>query len=308
MVNLSLVTASAPTTPYIGRFAPSPTGELHLGSLYTALASYLDARAHGGRWLVRMEDLDPPREQAGAADSILRCLEAHHLPWDGPVVYQSQRQQAYRQALQQLTEAGLTYPCDCNRQRLKQLSAYDGHCLRHPPQGQPAAIRVRATGNCQISFEDLFQGPQQEDVAERVGDFVVRRKDGLFAYQLAVVVDDIAQGITHIVRGYDLLDSSGRQHYLFGLFGQQPPHMGHLPVLVNDDGQKLSKQTFAEPLDPGLANVNLFRCLHALGQHPPSELRHEPASTLLQWGIDHWLRQRVPHQAHLYARDMMTLA
>ncbi|WP_439133231.1 tRNA glutamyl-Q(34) synthetase GluQRS [Pseudomaricurvus sp.] len=283
---------------YIGRFAPSPTGELHRGSLLTAVASYLDARQQQGQWLVRMEDLDPPREQPGAADSILRSLEAHQLYWDGEVMLQSQRLEAYQQALEQLEQQGLTYPCNCTRQRLKSLPqtpAYDGHCRRHPPHKPPYAIRVEVPDGQAglMSFEDGFQGWQEEQLSDSVGDFVILRKDGLFAYQLAVVVDDIAQGITHILRGSDLLDSSGRQLYLFKQLGQTPPQMAHLPVIVNSDGQKLSKQTFAEPLDSRHAPDNLFLALQQLGQNPPAELRGDCAE-LLEWSIPRWDRNQVP--------------
>lgn len=286
---------ASPRPGYRGRFAPSPTGELHQGSLLTAVASWLDARQQQGQWLVRMEDLDPPREQPGAADSILRCLEAHHLHWDGPVLYQSQRLPAYEAALQQLSAAGLTYHCNCNRQRLKGLGAYDRHCLRQPPQQPPWATRLRVPAGAAglITFTDGFQGPQQELLADAAGDFVIHRKDGLFAYQLAVVVDDIAQGITHILRGSDLLESSARQLYLYDLFGQPRPELAHLPVLVNREGQKLSKQTFAPPLDPGRAAANLRLTLQQLGLQPPADLEDDGPG-LLQWGIAHWDRSRVP--------------
>lgn len=285
----------ARSTGYIGRFAPSPTGHLHHGSLLTAVASYLDARQQQGQWLVRMEDLDPPREQPGAADSILRCLEAHHLYWDGPVMYQSQRGDAYEAALQQLGAAGLTYPCGCNRQRLKGLSAYDGHCRRHPPRQPPYATRVRVPDGAAglIAFKDGFQGVQDEQLDESVGDFVIHRKDGLFAYQLAVVVDDIAQRVNHILRGSDLLDSSARQLYLYDLLGQPRPQLAHLPVLVNREGQKLSKQTFATPLDATRVADNLLLALQQLGHPPPAEV-HGDGPGLLRWGMAHWRRDRVP--------------
>lgn len=284
-----------PHSGYIGRFAPSPTGELHQGSLLTAVASWLDARQQQGQWLVRMEDLDPPREQPGAADSILRCLEAHHLHWDGPVMHQSQRLDAYAAALQHLDAAGLTYPCNCNRQRLKDLPIYDRHCLRHPPSQPPCATRIRVPQGADghIEFSDGFQGPQQELLEASVGDFVIHRKDGLFAYQLAVVVDDIAQRVNHILRGSDLLDSSARQLYLYKLLGQPRPQLAHLPVLVNREGQKLSKQTFATPLNPDRAADNLLLALRQLGHPPPAELQGDGPG-LLQWGIAHWDKERVP--------------
>ena len=281
---------------YIGRFAPSPTGELHLGSLFAALASYLDARHQGGSWLVRMEDLDPPREQPGAADAILHSLEAHRLTWDGSVSYQSQRQQAYRRALQQLREAGLTYPCNCSRQRLKSQPVYDRHCLHHPAVKRPFAVRLRIPEDRlrYICCEDIFCGTIRHDLLLESGDFVVRRKDGLFAYQLAVVVDDIAQGITHIIRGRDLLESTPRQCLLFRLLDSEPPQMGHLPVLVNRTQQKLSKQTHAPPIDSRHASNNLWLALRLLGLPPPAELHGDSCEILLEWALQHWRREAVP--------------
>ena len=280
---------------YVGRFAPSPTGELHQGSLLTAVASYLDARQAQGRWLVRMEDLDPPREQVGAADAILRSLEAHGLHWDQSVIYQSQRQAAYRERLLSLQQQQLCYPCNCNRQRLKTLSAYDGHCLLQPPvDGSANAVRVRVKNSEAITFEDLFQGQQSQHLANEVGDFVIRRKDQLFAYQLAVVADDIDQGITHVIRGIDLMDSTARQIYLFQLWQAPVPIYGHLPVIVNDQGQKLSKQTFAPPLRDSENSQNLWRTFVRLGLNPPHDLKAADCETQLRWGTEHWHRTRVP--------------
>lgn len=297
---------------YIGRFAPSPTGELHQGSLLSAVASYLDARQHSGLWLVRMEDLDPPREQAGAANHILQTLQAHQLHWDGPVMYQSQRLGVYREHLQRLIEQDLTYPCNCTRARLKHLDAYDGFCREHAPASDtgPCAVRVKVPQppNDHIAFNDLFQGPQSQQLSNDVGDFVVLRKDGLFAYQLAVVVDDIGQGITHILRGSDLLDSSARQRYLFQLFAQTPPVMGHVPVIVNEHGQKLSKQTFAQPLDEQRANENLYQTLQRLGLQPPQSLQTQDCKTLLDWGVEHWDRSLVPRVLALNPPDIGNLA
>ncbi len=209
---MSVAPLNDSTNQYVGRFAPSPTGELHQGSLLTAVASYLDARQAQGHWLVRMEDLDPPREQAGAADAILRSLEAHGLHWDQSVIYQSQRQAAYQERLLSLQGQQLCYPCSCNRQRLKTLKAYDRHCLTHTPAGDAAnAVRVRVETAAAIRFDDVFQGRQSQRLEQEVGDFVIRRKDQLFAYQLAVVADDIDQGITHVIRGIDLMESTARQ-------------------------------------------------------------------------------------------------
>ncbi len=293
-------TLTANTSRYIGRFAPSPTGELHQGSLLTAVASYLDARQANGQWLVRMEDLDPPREQAGAATSILKTLEAHGLHWDQSVVYQSQRQTIYTEHLAELLAKDLCYPCDCNRQRLKSLTAYDGQCRQHPPQGsQPVATRVKLEPDSEINFDDLFQGHQYQHLNLEIGDFVIHRKDGLFAYQLAVVVDDIDQGVTHIVRGIDLMSSTARQLYLFQRFHAASPVYGHLPVIVNSQGQKLSKQTFAEPLSIARASENLWLSLARLGLEPPPALQKENCKTLLNWGVQNWQRSKVPHATQI---------
>ena len=211
-----------PVASYIGRFAPSPTGPLHLGSLFTALASYLDARANHGRWLVRMEDIDPPREIPGAADTILRQLENHGLHWDDSVLYQSQRLRAYQQAVADLVDKQLVYYCQCTRARLRSLNGiYDGHCRSQKlltadsNATKSSAIRILVP-DLTITWADLIQGPCSENLAKSCGDFIVVRRDGLFAYQLAVSVDDGYQGITHIIRGDDLLDSTPRQIYLLG--------------------------------------------------------------------------------------------
>ncbi len=283
------------TSTYVGRFAPSPTGQLHQGSLLTAVASYLDARQAQGQWLVRMEDLDPPREQAGAADAILQSLEAHSLHWDQSVVYQSQRQSAYQERLHQLENQNLCYPCDCNRQRLKSMPAYDGKCRHEPPRNSlSVATRLALAADSDVSFEDLFQSLQHQQLNNEIGDFVIRRKDGLFAYQLAVVADDIDQGVTHVIRGVDLIDSTARQIYLFQLFQASTPIYGHLPVVVNEQGQKLSKQTFAAPLSNSDASKNLWQAMQRLGLEPPKHIENDNCEYLLQWGIRHWRRDLVP--------------
>ncbi len=247
-----------------------------------------------------MEDLDPPREQIGAADSILKTLEAHGLHWDQSVIYQSQRQTAYADRLAELQAKNLCYHCDCNRQRLKNLPAYDGQCRRQPPQSaQSTAIRVCLPPDSEVRFDDIFQGPQYQHLNREVGDFVIHRKDGLFAYQLAVTVDDIDQGITHVIRGIDLLSSTPRQLHLFQQLEVQPPTYGHLPVIVNAQGQKLSKQTFAEPLTIAQASSNLWLSLVRLGLAPPATLQKEQCDTLLNWGVQNWQRSKVPTAAHI---------
>lgn len=282
--------------PPIGRFAPSPTGPLHFGSLLAALASYLDIRARQGRWLLRIEDLDPPREQPGAADSILRTLDAFGLHWDGEVVYQSRRHGLYQAALEQLIQQNTAYPCRCSR---KQLSArgvlgYDGYCLQHPPQSlTDVAWRVRHTRADQ-QFEDRIQGPRHYHWRGHEGDFVVFRRDGLFAYQLAVVVDDAEQGITEVLRGSDLIDETPHQLELQAQLGYPRPDYAHIPIITNAQGQKLSKQNLAPAIDPHERQTLLLQALHLLGQQPASELIDASLEELLCWAQAHWRLQAVP--------------
>lgn len=258
---------------YVGRFAPSPTGPLHFGSLVAALASYEEARAAGGRWLVRMEDLDKPREQAGAADDILRALEALGLEWDGPVLYQSARLERYRAIADDLARRGFAYPCACSRRELEDSALaldgariYPGTCRRGLPPGRsPRALRLR-THAAPIGFEDAVQGRVEQRVEQEVGDFVLLRADGVVAYQLAVVADDLDQGVTHVVRGADLLDSTARQIHLQRLLGARTPRYAHVPVAVNAAGEKLSKQSGARPLDLSNPRAELARARRFLGQ------------------------------------------
>lgn len=305
------MTASSDKT-YIGRFAPSPTGPLHFGSLVAALASYLDARARGGRWLVRVEDLDPPREVPGASDAILSSLESHYLFWDGDIVFQSQRDEAYLATLARLEKAGLLYPCYCSRREVAAAGGiYPGTCrIGSPLAGtQPAALRLKTTELPEfyahlegpILFDDLILGPQHQDIADNTGDFIVRRKDGLFAYQLAVVVDDIAQGINHVIRGSDLLHATAAQIFLFRLLDAHEPRYGHIPVAVDEQGQKLSKQQGASPIDDRRPGANLFRALRFLGQPVPDELRRASCPDLLRWGVESWNRGSVPAKPGLPA-------
>jgi glutamyl-Q tRNA(Asp) synthetase len=246
---------------YIGRFAPSPTGPLHFGSLIAALASFLDARAHGGRWLVRMEDIDPPREMPGGAEAILRQLQQHGLFWDGEVVYQSTRADRYLEILDGLFERQRAYFCNCSRRRVTAMGGvYDGHCVgRRDVPIDDSAVRVQLPRDTVVSFEDRLQGRQQQNLSDEVGDFIVRRRDGLFAYQLAVVVDDLDQGITDVVRGIDLMASTARQIWLMRQLGATIPSYSHLPVAVNRFHQKLSKQHHATTLDrlPAISNLKL---------------------------------------------------
>jgi glutamyl-Q tRNA(Asp) synthetase len=262
-----------------GRFAPSPTGPLHFGSLLAALASWLDARAAAGRWLVRVEDLDRPRCQAGAANEILQALQRLGLNWDGEVLYQSQRELLYREALQSLEK--WTFWCGCTRREIADsslglaadgASIYPGTCRDGLPQGKaPRALRLR-TGDTTVRFHDRVQGLQHQTLGREVGDFVLYRADGLFAYQLAVVVDDAAQGVTDVVRGADLLDSTARQIHLQQLLGYATPRYLHIPVAVDAAGEKLSKLTGARPLDISRPGRELRRALTFLGQAETEDL------------------------------------
>ncbi len=257
----------------LGRFAPSPTGPLHFGSLVAALASWLEARAAGGRWLVRIEDLDRPRVQPGADDDILRTLGALGLEWDGEVLHQSRREALYHEALERLQAH--TYWCGCSRREIADSSLglavdgariYPGTCRAGLGAGKAArALRVRVP-EAEIAFVDRVQGSQRQSLAREVGDFVLYRADGLFAYQLAVVVDDAAQGVTDVVRGADLLDSTARQIYLQALLGVPTPRYLHVPVAINAKGEKLSKQTGASPVDVSRRDSEIRAALRFLGQ------------------------------------------
>lgn len=283
----------------IGRFAPSPTGPLHFGSLLAALASYCQAKSQGGLWLVRMEDLDKPREMTGAADHILRTLEGLGFEWDREVVYQSQRNSFYQEALSQLHAKSLTYNCDCSRKEIadsyNQKPAqhgidglvYPGTCRHKTAFKIPHASRV-IVNNAPITFTDAIQGEIQQNLAKDVGDFVLKRVDGLFAYQLGVVVDDFEQGITNILRGADLLDSTPRQIYLQQLLGHPTPQYAHIPVASNVAGEKLSKQTMAPEINAAQASILLTQALDFLGQQAPKDLSKQSANDILQWAKQHW--------------------
>ncbi len=284
-----------PPTSYCGRFAPSPTGPLHFGSLVAALASFLEARRQGGRWLLRIDDIDPPREQPGAADDIQRTLEAFRLEWDGPVLYQSRRRELHDQALTVLADRGMAFDCGCTRRDIAERARqgpngliYPGTCRNGlPPGREPRALRV-PVDDVLISFEDALQGPQRCELAQAIGDFIVRRADGCIAYHLAAAVDDGDAVISHVVRGADLLWCTPPQLYLMQLLGLRPPHYMHLPVAVNAEGQKLSKQSHAAPLDARNASRSLHAALVFLRQQPPAELIAATPSTLLGWALEHW--------------------
>lgn len=291
----------------VGRFAPSPTGPLHFGSLVAAVASYCDAKAQGGKWLLRMEDLDKPREMAGAADDIIRTLTAYGFEWDGEIIYQSLRSEIYQRYLEQLVAQGLVYPCTCSRKEIADSSTsigiegaiYPGTCrenLSHPDKTPAWRIKVDALT---IQFNDRAFGFMQHQLANDIGDFVLKRTDGLFTYQLAVVVDDAEQGVTDVVRGADLLNSTTRQIYLQQTLNLPTPRYLHIPVVTNAAGEKLSKQTLASAIDPHHANNTLFEALTFLGQHPPLEIKNAILDEVWRWAIANWQTSYLEHRAQV---------
>jgi glutamyl-Q tRNA(Asp) synthetase len=287
--------------PYRGRYAPSPTGVLHFGSLVAAVGSYLDARSCGGAWLVRIEDLDLPRCPAENATAILRDLETFGFEWDEEPVWQSRRHDTYRAAFEALRKSGEVYPCACSRREMADSTlapdgahVYPDTCRNGLPTGRvPRAWRLRVDAGA-MGFEDRLQGRCTQDVAREVGDFVLLRADGFFAYQLAVVVDDAEQGITDIVRGADLLDSTPRQILLQQHLGLALPRYAHLPVAVNAAGEKLSKQTGAMALDPTRPANQIVAALRLLGQMPPLELKSASLAETWAWARQHWQLAKVP--------------
>jgi glutamyl-Q tRNA(Asp) synthetase len=283
---------------YIGRFAPSPSGPLHFGSLIAALGSYLRASACRGQWRVRIEDLDPPREVPGAADDILRTLEVFGLHWDGDVVYQSRRHGRYQEVLDDWAARGLTYYCHCPRRRIAETGGfYDGHCRRLKLGADGAAVRLRMARPV-YGFEDCLQGRITVPAALAEEDFIVRRRDGLYAYNLSVVIDDWDAGVTEVVRGADLLEPTVRQIALYHLLGAPEPGWLHLP-LATYGGHKLSKQNHAPALDKHRPGRALWQALAFLGQHPPTALFGAGATELLAWARSHWCLEQVPKGPHI---------
>lgn len=278
--------------PYVGRFAPSPTGPLHFGSLLAAIASYLEARKRCGRWLVRIEDIDPPREQTGADSLIVDALERYGFQWDGPVSYQHKSGPEHRAALEALVEQHLAYPCGCSRRDLSNAPSgplgirYPGTC-RGGTKAAETAVRVR-TDNAGVTFSDRLQGEQTQHLESESGDFVIWRRDGLVAYHLAVVVDDHLQGVTEIVRGIDLMDSTPRQIYLQRLLGYKTPRYAHIPVAVHADGDKLSKLTGAAGISRKFVSQTLVAALTVLELQPPSGLDQAPLAEIWGWAREHW--------------------
>ncbi|MDO3377668.1 tRNA glutamyl-Q(34) synthetase GluQRS [Geoalkalibacter halelectricus] len=281
----------------VGRFAPSPTGPLHVGSLVAAVGSYCLARRAGGRWLVRMEDLDAPRVVPGAAADILKTLEAFGLHWDGEILWQSRRAHVYEEALAELRTKGLVFDCGCSRKEIlasaphvgEEGAVYPGTCRAGlPPGRRPRALRLRVP-QALMCFVDQVSGPQEQHLATAVGDFVLRRADGVFAYQFAVVVDDLASGVNQVVRGADLLGSTPRQIYLYECLGQAPPRYYHLPLALGADGEKISKRHGPASV-AGLARPAqlLCRVLEFLGQNPPRALADEPPAEVLTWAVSNF--------------------
>lgn len=288
-----------PGRGYVGRFAPSPSGDLHLGSLFTAAASYLDARANGGRWLVRIEDLDVPRVVPGSAAGILRTLQRFGFEWDDDVVRQSDRTERYVAAFDALRARGLTFECSCSRAQLADEDRYPGYCRAKPLiPGAPTATRLHIDHGL-IRFTDRIQGGFRQDVASAVGDIVIRRRDQFFAYVLAVVVDDAAQHVTHVVRGADLLDNTPRQIYLQRLLQVDTPLYAHLPVLTEADGHKLAKSSRSVHLDAGSVLPQLIKVFELLDLSPPRELSDAAVSEAWGWAVERWNIGRLPKRLAL---------
>ena len=284
---------------YRGRFAPSPSGLLHFGSLITALASFLDAKSsidpqgNQGKWLVRIEDIDPPREQVGASSAILSTLAAFGLHWDEQVLYQSHQTERYNQMLDELQQQKLSYCCRCTRSEIKMMGGiYHGHCRDLNQPKENSAIRlINQYGLHQ--FDDIFQSKVYCNQALAEEDFIIHRKDGLFAYQLAVVHDDIQQNISHVIRGCDLLEPTARQLSLFATLNEQAPQYGHIPLAITDQGYKLSKQNKAPAIDNNNPQPTLIAALNFLGQAPVPELMHENVDDIINWAVEHWSREKV---------------
>jgi glutamyl-Q tRNA(Asp) synthetase len=294
----------------VGRFAPSPTGPLHFGTLVAALGSYLMAKSGNGRWFLRIEDIDRPRVVDQADAEMLKLLEQLGFAWDGEPVYQSRRLERYREAVAELRVQGLLYPCNCTRREIlasapqleDQGPIYPGTCRREP-QGQRAeqAWRLRVPDEV-VTFTDLVYGPQQQNLERQVGDFVLHRVDGVFAYQLVVVVDDLDAGVNQVVRGADLLSSTPRQIYLWRCFGAPVPDFLHLPLALGSGGKKLSKRHGREGV---VTSANggqmLWQALEFLGQTPPPELFAAPAGEVLRWGVEHFSRQAIATTSRPYS-------
>ncbi|MDX3775112.1 tRNA glutamyl-Q(34) synthetase GluQRS [Chromatiaceae bacterium AAb-1] len=287
------------SSSYTGRFAPSPSGPLHFGSLIAATGSYLQARSQQGKWLLRIEDIDTPRMQPGAADDIMRTLEQFHLHWDGEVWYQSRRLERYQQIFQMLQQQQQAYGCQCSRKQIAENGGiYTGHCSRLNLQRGKLAWRLRCPPTAS-TFTDLVFGQQQISPQMANEDYILRRSDGLFAYQLVVVIDDLDQQVTEVIRGADLLETTPRQQALFRLLQGTPPGYGHLPLAVTRPGFKLSKQNHAAAISSKNAGPTLCQVLAFLGHPPPASLQQAPPAELLAWAIRHWDLAKVPGQMEI---------
>ena len=280
---------------YVGRFAPSPTGPLHFGSLITAIASYCDAKANHGKWLVRIEDTDIPRIYPGSEDHILRAVDAFQLEPDAEIIFQKDRLDIYEDVIQQLRQQGLVYACQCTRKMLGSNHIYQDTCRNLGLAFEHQAIRLKVE-DVEICFEDRLQGRHCSELKKDLGDFVLKRRDGIINYQLAVVVDDYLQGMTHVVRGADLLDNTERQIYLGQLLGYPRMSYMHLPLAMNDQGQKLSKQNLAQALDLTQAPQLLKQALQALHQ---AEVDLDAPQRMLQQAVAQWDIDRIPHTTEL---------
>jgi len=294
-------------TDYVGRFAPSPTGPLHFGSLVAAVASYLDARTCNGRWLLRIENIDPPREAPGAMAEIIGALEDYGFQWDGAITYQADNEDRHRELIAALRERRLAYPCNCSRSSLVDAQVgesgpiYPGTCRDGCDKGDHA-IRM-LTHDEPISFTDELQGSYVQRVESAVGDFVIRRKDGLVAYQLAVVVDDFDQGVTHVVRGLDLIDSTPRQIHLQRCLGMPEPRYKHTPLVLAGDGQKLSKSTGAKGIPRERISPVLVHALRALWQDPPPDLAAADLDDVWKWAFENWQSGRLVGRKQTFSPD-----
>jgi glutamyl-Q tRNA(Asp) synthetase len=296
---------------YRGRFAPSPTGPLHFGSIVAAVASYLEARVRGGEWLVRIEDLDPPRVVPRSTDEILRTLDACGMEWTGEIVYQSTRSDAYHAALHELRQRGTLYACACSRREIADSGVtgiegyvYPGTCRDGLPAGRAARAWRVETEDALIAFEDAIQGRIEQNLARDIGDFVLYRADHVYAYQLAVAIDDAEQGITDIVRGADLLDSTPRQIYLQRLLGLPTPQYAHVPVAVNERGEKLSKQTHARAIGTRNVSSSIVRALRFLGHEAPESLESAHVRDIWKWADENWSLARIPRTRARAAGEM----
>ncbi|NNH14706.1 tRNA glutamyl-Q(34) synthetase GluQRS [Acinetobacter sp. ANC 4282] len=280
---------------YVGRFAPSPTGPLHFGSLITAVASYCDARAHNGKWLVRIEDTDIPRIYPGSEEHILRCIDAFQFEADDAIIFQKDRLDLYDAVIDQLNQNHLVYACQCTRKMLGSNHIYAGTCRDLNLPFEQQAIRVKVSDQ-EICFSDRLQGTHCSNLQQDLGDFVLKRRDGIINYQLAVVVDDYLQGMTHVVRGADLLDNTERQIWLGSILNYPKLEYMHLPLAMNDQGQKLSKQNMAQALDLSRAPELLQQAIRAL--HQP-EVDLDTPTHMLKQAIDQWDIQHIPHTKEL---------